>query len=221
VPQAVLFDLDGTLVDSERESAEALARVLGRDHGLTVTQEHRDFVVGHSWNEIYALLVDSYKGALTWSMAEIIERAGAERIQVIAEQGMTCMPGAVAAVRAIKARWPIALVTGSSRQEAHQSLQAVGLTMELDIVFAAEDYTRGKPAPDGYLAAAKRLGVDPARCVVIEDSTVGIAAAHNAGMKVIAVSAFNFLKQDQSRAHRLIATLEALTPALIEEVMAS
>ena len=219
MPEAVLFDLDGTLVDSERESAEAMARVLERDHGLAVTQKHRDYVVGHSWNEIFALLSADFGETLRWSMTELIERSGAERVHVIAERGMTTMPGAAAAVRSIAARWPVALVTGSSREEARQSLQAVGLHDLLRVVFASEDYTRGKPAPDGYLAAAGRLGVSPARCVVVEDSTAGIAAALAAGMRVIAVSHFNFLGQDQSRAHRKIQTLEELSTALVEEVM--
>src|SRR5438876_7092810 len=112
--QAVLFDLDGTLVDSERESAEAMARVLARHLGLVVTQAQRDFVIGHSWNEIHAQLRREHGPALTWDMHELIRRAAAERVDVIAEIGMTVMPGAVAAVGRLGGRYPLALVTGSS-----------------------------------------------------------------------------------------------------------
>jgi HAD superfamily hydrolase (TIGR01509 family) len=215
-PGAILFDLDGTLVDSERESAEAMARVLERDLGLRVTQEQRDFVIGHSWNEIHALLRREHGPALVWDRDELIRRSAAERVHVIADQGMTIMPGAVAAVRRLGARWPFAMVTGSSREEAMQALRVLGLAEAFQVIFAAEDYTRGKPAPDGYLAAAGVLGVPPPRCVVIEDSSAGIAAGIAAGMTVIAVRAGNFAGHDQSRAHRVVDTLDEVTLELVE-----
>src|SRR5690242_15973790 len=86
---AVRCDLDGTLVDSERESAEAMARVLERDHGLRVTQANRDYVVGHSWNEIYAFLRADYGERLLWTRGELIERSAKERERVIDELGLT------------------------------------------------------------------------------------------------------------------------------------
>ena len=217
-PQAVLFDLDGTLVDSERESAEAMARVLLRDLGVTATQAERDFVIGHSWNEIHALLVAHHGAALPWDMRELIARSAAERVHVIAEMGMTIMPGAVAAVRRLGARWPLALVTGSSREEAGQALRALGLEGVFPVLLAAEDYARGKPAPDGYLAAARALGAAPGECVVLEDSAAGIAAGRAAGMTVIAVRAGNFAGHDQSSAHLVVDTLDDVTLGLVEEV---
>src|SRR5688572_7650475 len=90
--RAVLFDLDGTLVDSERESAEAMARVLERDAGLPVTEEHRTFVVGHSWNEIYVRLRQDFGAALVWSQEELVSRSAREREHVIAERGLTVLP---------------------------------------------------------------------------------------------------------------------------------
>jgi HAD superfamily hydrolase (TIGR01509 family) len=217
--QAVLFDLDGTLVDSERESAEAMARVLARE-GLTVTQQQRDFVVGHSWNEIYALLRADFGAALRLDLTAVIDRSAAERVHVIAEQGMTIMPGAVAAVERIGARWAKAIVTGSSRAEAGQALAALGLVAAFPVVLAAEDYAQGKPSPAGYLAAATRLGAAPARCVVLEDSAAGIAAGRAAGMTVIAIRAGNFAGHDQSGAHHIVDTLDAVTIELIERAAA-
>jgi len=133
---------------------------------------------------------------------------------------MTVMPGAVAAVRRMGARWPLALVTGSSREEAGQALRVLGLEDAFPVLLAAEDYPRGKPAPDGFLAAARALGVAPGRCVVLEDSAAGIAAARAAGMTVIAVRAGNFAGHDQSPAHAIVDTLDDVTPELLEEVAA-
>jgi HAD superfamily hydrolase (TIGR01509 family) len=216
---AVLFDLDGTLVDSERESAEAMARVLSRDARLDVNARHRDFVVGHSWNEIYELLREDFGARLAWPMQELVDRVGVEREQVIAEQGLTIMPGAVAAVRRIGARFPKAIVTGSSRAEARQALRALALEDEFPVLLASEDYAHGKPSPEGYLAASARLAVSPKDCLVLEDSRAGIAAGRAAGMTVVAVRAGNFLKQDQSAAHRIVNTLDDVTDALLDELI--
>jgi HAD superfamily hydrolase (TIGR01509 family) len=216
--QAILFDLDGTLVDSERESAEAIARVIARDLGLAMTQEQRDFVIGHSWNEIHAKLREELGPTLSWGRDELIRRAAAERVHVIAEVGMTIMPGAVAAVQRLGARWPSALVTGSSRVETLQALGVLRLVDAFPVIVAAEDYRHGKPAPEAYLRAARLLDVEAERCVVIEDSPAGIAAGRAAGMTVIAVRAGNFAGLDQSHADHVVDTLDAVTVPFILEI---
>src|SRR5437870_3587651 len=94
--QAVLFDLDGTLVDSERETAEAMARALARGLGVVVDQDDRDFIIGRSWIAIYDRLVARY--ALGWTRAEVIAATTAAREEVFAEVGITVLPGARDAV---------------------------------------------------------------------------------------------------------------------------
>jgi HAD superfamily hydrolase (TIGR01509 family) len=218
VIRAVLFDLDGTFVDSERETAEAMARALARGQGVTIAQDDRDFIIGRSWVAIYERLAVRY--ALAWSRDELIAATAATRDEVFAEMGVTILPGA----RDVVARFahvPVALVTGSSRVEAGQMLRALGLEGAFKYTVCAEDVPLSKPAPDGYLMAARALEVDPAECVVIEDSTAGIAAGRSAGATVIAVRAGNFHGQDQSGAHRVIETLDELTPSLVEEVAAA
>lgn len=214
-PQAFLFDLDGTLVDSERETGEAMARALARDLGIQIEQYDRDFIIGRSWVAIYDSLKSRY-AQLVWNREEMIARTAMLRDEVFAEIGITVLPGARDVLRLTKDR-PRALVTGSSRVEATQVLPLIGPEAAFDVIFAAEDVPRSKPAPDGYQMAIARLGVEPRHCVVVEDSVAGIAAGRAAGCIVVAVRAGNFGGWDQSGAHRVIDTLEQF-PSLLDEL---
>jgi HAD superfamily hydrolase (TIGR01509 family) len=215
---AVLFDLDGTLVDSERQYGEALARALRAGAGLEITQEDRDFVIGHSWVAIHAHLAERYPG-FTWPRDQLIAATAAAGRELFALEGARELPGACAAVArfADKKR---ALVTGSSRAEAGHMLELLGVAECFPVRFCAEDVPRSKPAPDGYLMACERLGVAPRHAVVVEDSAAGVAAGRAAGCIVIAVRAGNFAGHDQSAAHRVIDSLDELTTELVGEVAA-
>ena len=113
------------------------------------------------------------------------------------------------------ARYPSAVVSGSSRAEIASCVRELGLEDALRFFIAAEDTTRGKPHPDGYLLAASKLGVEPARCVAVEDSTAGITAAGAAGMRCIAVRAGNFAGQRQEHADLVIDSLAELDDELL------
>ncbi len=219
VIRGFLFDLDGTLVDSERETAEAMARALSRHHAIEIEQYDRDFIIGRSWIAIYDSLRSRYP-TLTWTRAETIAQVAAVRDEVIAELGVTVLPGA----RELLARtrtYKRALVTGSSRVEVTQILPHLGEHATFDLVIAAEDVSRSKPAPDGYLAAIAAMGVAPNECIVIEDSEAGITAGLAAGSIVLAVRAGNFGGWKQDHAHRVIDTLDELTPSLVDVLAAT
>ncbi len=209
VPRAVLFDLDGTLVDSERVYGHALARALAEGQGLALTDEDTGFIIGRSWVAIDEHLRGRYP-ALRWTRDEIIAACAATAATLFREQGLPVLPGALAAVARFADRRR-GLVTGSARQEAAHVLGHLGLLDLFEVRLCAEDVARSKPAPDGYLAACAALGVAPAEALVIEDSASGIAAARAAGCAVIAVRAGNFSGQDQSAAHLIVDTLDQIT----------
>ena len=213
--RAVLFDLDGTLVDSERQYGEAMALALGRDAGIEVDADDRAYIIGRSWVAIHDHLRRRYP-ALAWERDELIARTAAESRQLFAIHGVNVMPGARAAIARFAEgrgarRFALGLVTGSSRAEAGHVLALLAIADAFEVTLCAEDVARSKPAPDGYLAACARLGVAPTEALVIEDSAAGCAAGRAAGCAVIAVRAGNFAGQDQSCAHRVVDTLDEVT----------
>jgi HAD superfamily hydrolase (TIGR01509 family) len=217
--RAVLFDLDGTLVDSERTYSEALARALRAAHAVDISQADRDYCVGRSWVAIHARLVELYP-AIAWTRDQMIAATAETSRTIFATEGVCELPGARAAVTRFADR-PRGLVTGSSRAEAGHMLGLLGLADAFAVRLCAEDVPRSKPAPDGYLMACERLGLPPAQVLVVEDSSAGVAAARAAGCAVVAVRAGNFAGHDQSAAHRVIETLDELTPDLARAVAAA
>ena len=211
-----LFDLDGTLVDSERETAEAMARALRRGQGIEIEQYDRDFIIGRSWIAIYDSLKSRYP-QLTWNRNETIARTALLRDEVFAEMGITILPGA-RDVLAWTQQHPRALVTGSSRTEVTQVLPLIGPEAHFETIVAAEDVAHSKPAPDGYQKALAALGLAPHECLVVEDSEAGITAGRTAGCLVVGVRAGNFGGWKQDHAHHLIDTLVELTPSLVESL---
>jgi HAD superfamily hydrolase (TIGR01509 family) len=210
--RAVLFDLDGTLADTEQQNAEAVARVLARA-GRQLSDEEREFVIGHGWHEIYHHLV--VNGGITLGYEELMHKAGEERIRIVEHEGLQVLPGAIDTVRRLSARHASAVVSGSSRSEVGAVLRALGLLGCFPWFLGAEDTARGKPFPDGYLLASTRLGIAPTECLVIEDSTAGIRAARAAGMRVIGVRAGNFAGQPQDEADRVVDTMADVTDELV------
>ena len=224
-PSALLLDLDGTLIDSEMVHAAGLARFC-RDRGVVLSQSEALFVIGHGWHEIYAEL--RLGARLGLDLHAVITGTVAAK-EVLFGEGLMLpvLPGAREIFALARgAAIPVAIVTGSARLEFEHALPTLGVQAgDLATSVCAEDVTRGKPHPEGYVQAARTLGVAPERCLVVEDSEAGIAAGLAAGMRVVACAAGNPPRgasghQDQSRAHLQIASLAGLTLTDLAAMMA-
>lgn len=183
LPGAVLFDMDGLMLDSERAITDCLARA-SADAGHALEQALWLSMVGTGEAECRRMLAARIGAA---EADTVIDRAHAMYEDVV-DAGMPHRPGLVELLDWLQARGiPRAVATSTARPLALRKLQAAGLLARFDAVCTVSDVARPKPAPDVYLLAAERLGVAPDRCLVLEDSPTGVRAALAAGMTVVQV----------------------------------
>ena len=181
---AVIFDLDGVLVDSEVWWDE-IRSDFARRHGRAWTSDDQAAVMGANsagWARIMRERLD-----LDIPEAEIEREIVDGVVARYRADGAPGIVGAVEAVRRIAARRPIAVASSAHRAVIDAALEATGLTDAFGVVVSSDEVEHGKPAPDVYLEAARQLGVDPLDCLVVEDSRNGAAAGRAAGMTVVLV----------------------------------
>ncbi len=216
MPEAVIFDLDGVLLDSEQlwnEAKEALVRAAG---GRWLPDAPRA-MMGMSSVEWAVYLRDAL--GVERDVADI-NRDVVRRMEELYRERLPLLPGAVSAVRRLAARWPLGLASSSNREIIDLALSLSGLADAFAVTVSSEEVPRGKPAPDVYLEAARRLEADPGRSVAIEDSSNGLRAAAAAGLAVIAVPNPHYPPSTEALglAMARLGTLHELTPELIEGV---
>ena len=212
--EAVVFDLDGLLLDTEQvwdAAREALVRERG---GRWHERAQRD-MMGMS--------------SLEWSrymheqlgLADPPEEISAEvvsRLLTSYRKRLPLISGAREAVERLAARWRLGLASSSNRPVIDLALELAELEPFVRASVSSEEVPRGKPAPDVYLEAARRLGVEPARAAAVEDSQNGILSARAAGMRVVAIPNRQFPPDDDTLAGAdvVLASLEELTPASVD-----
>ena len=213
---AVVFDLDGVLVDSEQIWDEA-RRSLAASHGVPWPDDATRAMMGMSsveWSRYVAEEV-----GVPLSPPEV-NRAVLRFVLDAYDRSLPALPGARDAVERLAAEWPLALATSSNREVIDHVLAALGVADRFAATVSSEEVARGKPSPDVYEEAARRLGVEPERAVAIEDSHSGIRSAHAAGMGVVAIPNPHFPPGDEALAlaGATLPDLAALTPAAVRSV---
>jgi HAD superfamily hydrolase (TIGR01509 family) len=184
VPDAVIFDNDGLLLDTEQAWTRAEVTLFER-HGATFTLEHKRSLLGSS-RDVAAAKLEGMLGAPGTGQALMDELHDLVWEEVA--HGAPPLPGAVELVQALRdAGTPVGLASNSTRGFVERTLGLAGLSDVFDAVVAADEVARPKPEPDVYLEAARLLGVPAGRCAALEDSHTGVTAARAAGMLVIGV----------------------------------
>ena len=206
---AVVFDMDGVLIDSEQvwdDVREQLARERG---GRWHENAQRD-MMGMSSREWSRYMHDRI--GLPESPDEI-NRLVVERMLERYTDGPPWLPGAVETVHRLAASFTLGLASSSNREVIDRVLDAGGIAGCFRATVSSEEVAAGKPAPDVYLEAARRLGVEPAACTAVEDSHNGIRSAKAAGMRCVAIPNRHFPPGDAvAEADAVVSSLEELTP---------
>jgi HAD superfamily hydrolase (TIGR01509 family) len=218
VPDAVVFDLDGVLIDSEERWNEARESLV-RERGGTWTDDASRAMMGMSSTEWSAYLRDELGVDME---PEAISREVVDRMTAGYRDDVPLLPGAVEAVRELAGRWTLGLASSANREIIELVLDEAGLAECFAAVVSSEEVERGKPAPDVYVEAARRLGVAPEGCVAIEDSTNGLRSAHAAGMAVIAVPNAAFPPDDDAveLAAAVVGSVGEIAPDVVERAAA-
>ena len=212
--EAVVFDMDGVLIQSEEVWDEVRAEYV-RERGGRYDDEVQRALMGMSSVEWSQYLHDV---AGVPDEPEAINDEVVRRMLERYREHLPLIDGAVDAVRRMAARYPLGLASSSNRALIDAVLLLAGLTEFFTATVSSEEVAHGKPAPDVYLEAARRLGVDPHRCAAVEDSHGGIRSAKAAGMRVIAIPNPSYPPDDEALALAdvTIRSLDELTPELVD-----
>jgi HAD superfamily hydrolase (TIGR01509 family) len=212
--EAAVFDLDGLLLDSEQLWDE-VREELARDRGGRWHERAQREMMGMSSPEWSHYMHDEI------GLAEPPEEINTEVVRRMQERYRAHLPlldGASSAVERLAASWPLGLASSSNRELIDLALELSGLARFFRATVSSEEVKRGKPAPDVYLEAARRVGARPERIVAIEDSNNGIRSAKAAGMRVVAIPNAHFPPDAEALALAdvVLGSLDELTPAAID-----
>lgn len=212
--EAIIFDMDGVLVDSEPLFLHAINRVVTYEGADPISEEENEqFLIGTTVEETWRRLKELRH--LPRPTDAYIQRYDTVVRQVMREE-LTPQPGVTRLLEeCVRRGLPKAVASSSLRSWVHLKLEAIRLQSAFDVVLGGDDVAQGKPSPDIYRLAAQCLGLPPQKCIAIEDSPVGIAAAVGSGAYTIAVRTYSTRNLDISSAHTVLDSLEDFDLALL------
>jgi beta-phosphoglucomutase len=216
---AVVFDFDGVLADTEAMHLSAFQQVFAARGWPLDAREYFDEYLGYDDRALVRLYGARHDHRIAASDVETLVARKADVFQQLVTGGHVLYPQARDAVRRLGEAFPLAVATGSFREEVVAILTAVGLIDAFAAVVAADDVRRPKPAPDTYAVAVARIGVEPARAVAIEDSAGGLSAARAAGLRTIGLTTTSPETRLRPHADLVLASLEDVTADRIVELI--
>ena len=203
--QAFLFDLDGTLLDSEILWVEATETFL-REHDAEVTRDYAlRLVYGRSWHDVYA----DIRRRLTHLDMDLpqMQRALAPYFQRLKQTRDIRILSSIELLKRLSAAHPCCIVSGSPREDVEDGIALMGIAANVEFFLSSEDYSPGKPDPACFLLAARMLALSPAQCLVFEDSAAGVTAAKRAGMFCVGLARPDRPPQDVKGADLVLGDL--------------
>lgn len=208
-----IFDLDGTLLDSELVWIAVMERLFAA-HDISVTHEQVvKIVCGRAASDIYRDTIAISNGKISNSSAVATEAYS--YFEEMKESTDIRINGSIELLKRLSKTAPVCIASGSPRNVIEEGIKYMGIEKNVSFFLGSEDYAKGKPNPTVFLLAAQKLGVEPKDCVVFEDSCPGVTAAKRAGMKCVAIVLPNHPKQDVSQADVILDDLSKYTDELI------
>lgn len=211
--QAIVFDFDGVLADSEMLHLRVYRDLLGPSGVDITTEQYYERYLGSDDEGVFQQVAIDYKLLLGDEEIEMLIAEKARRFEALVSSADVMYATAAACVRRLGATWPLGIASGARRSEIELMLRGAQLTSAFKFIVSAGDTDHGKPAPDPYRRAAELHGVPPGACVAIEDSHAGLESARAAGMRTIAIST-TYPRQTLT-ADTVIDSLDEITPDLI------